>query len=323
MTKDPESPSIKLSFAPRVAQCLMLATLTLIAAQQLACAQTDGNWQQKLGTFRVGVVGGNRPILKRRQVQPFREELQKALGIPVEILPARDHQALIDALAGSRIEYATLSATAFSAAWRACKCIEPVAVPMASDGSSSFRSVLISRYLGPGSLAALKKKDILIPGKNSFAGFLYPKGALISEGVKLDTPEWPVDDKGTVRATIHAFSKGEGDAILGWTPVVREGEAKRGLLHDLTTSADRSSSRLRTLWQSDPIPHGPHVVRRNLPREIKDWVWRALQGIHERNPKAYDAIEPNLGGGFRQIDIGDYEPLSKILSKSSLPKASN
>ena len=244
-----------------------------------------------------------------------REVLEEALGIPVEVLALRDDRALIDAISTSRIDYTTFSATAFAAAWRFCKCVEPIAAPRAADGSAGFRSVLISRYLGPGSLAALKNKTILIPGKHSFSGFLYPKAALISKGIDLGNTDWQVDDKSNMQSAMSAFSEGEGDAILGWIPeaVQEAGTSKRGTLHELKAEADDESAKFRILWQSDVLPHGPQVVRRGLPGEAKKIIRQILLGLREKNAKAYDAIEPGFGGGFQSVSVDDYKPLTRIL----------
>ena len=146
-----------------------------VAASGYSLAEgNDENWRQKIGTFRVGIIGANRPILATRQVQPFRQALEKALGVPVEVFSAKDYSTLIEAQLSSRIEYAVYSASAFGAAWSLCKCVRPLVAPVSLDGATGFRSVLIAAKKSSKSLKGLEGKTILIAGKTSFSGYLLP-----------------------------------------------------------------------------------------------------------------------------------------------------
>jgi len=280
------------------------------------------NWRKKLGVFRVGIVGGSRTILETRQVQPFKNALQDSLGMPVEIFAARDHAALIEAIVGSRIEYAVFSATAFSATWKMCKCVEPIAVPTTADGSSGFRSVLITRKKAKrksavNRLSDLKGSTTVVPGKHSFSGYLYPKIELGRSGITLDTKNWPVENMETMDAAIQGFHEGKGDALLGWMPALANNESARGTLAALIEKAGGDKTAFRTIWTSPALPHGPHAVRNNLANEAKVIVWNTLRDLNQKGPKAYDAIEPLFGNGFQQATLEDYRPLINILKISS------
>ena len=132
--------------------CLLAIAFLNVNQAAAANASTDnlttlsskeGNWRQKIGTFRVGIVGGKHAVRRTKLAQPFRLALEKALGLPVEIFAAADYQSLALAHAESRVEYAVYSATAFARAWAHCKCIEPLVAPRATDGTAAFQSILV------------------------------------------------------------------------------------------------------------------------------------------------------------------------------------
>ena len=312
MIRYPYSRNIRQSRACIALLILFAATMGL--AYPASSFAADG-WRQKLGTFRIGIVSQGRPELKKKQIQPFVDALQKALDIPVEIYPVRDHSLLIDALTASRIEYTMLSATAYAAAADLCKCVEPLAIPLAADGSKGFHVTLIARATGASSLADLRNKPIIVPGVHSFSGYQYPRLALQKEGVYLGEPGWPIDDYQSMEGAIEAFKGGRGSAILGWSPEVvsraNTNTEGRGTLSMLRAS-DRYKN-YRILWKSALIPHGPHAVRSSLPSEAKVIVWEILSRLQDGDPKAYDAIEPVLSGGFVSATKEDFSPLSQLV----------
>ena len=310
-----------------------LFALVLVSALWSASARADvqapgksvapesSMWRKKLGTFRIGIVGGNRAGLRTRQSEPFRRVVEKTLNMPVEIFTARDHSALVEALVASRIEYAVLSGTSYAAAWRVCKCVEPLVAPAAANGTTSFRSVLITRSTGPNSLGEAAGGKILVPGRQSFAGYLYPRAQLAAEGHVLGGAKWPLTiEKGAEQATT-AFLGGSGDALFGWEAEPVNGEAvTRGTRATLAGGTGSAATDYQLVWRSKPVPHGPHTVRSALDSEAKDLLSEFLLTMNETDPAAYDAIEPFLGGGFKKIAAEAYKPVIRALDYRMSPQ---
>ncbi len=74
------------------------------------------DWREEIGTFRVAITASEDARQDIARSEPFRLALERALGLPVEIVAMRDFPAMIDAAARSRIEYAVFSAMAYGAA---------------------------------------------------------------------------------------------------------------------------------------------------------------------------------------------------------------
>ncbi len=295
---------------------LALLICILLFSHTFPVSDAFAGWREKLGVFRVGMVDGGRPVLEARRARPFQEALAKKLSLPVEIFTVPDHQALIEAHLGSRIEYAIYSASAFSAAWVLCKCVEPLAAPRAADGSIAFQSVLLTNDKKANGIDRLRGQKIFIPGRDSFAGFGLPNYQLGLLGQRLEEGDWELVDAGSMEAAIEAYRKENKAGIFGWIPVLSESfislgkdPTKRGTAARL--SADKPKSRI--IWRSPAIPHGPHAVRTNLDPEARALLWEFLDELDEVTPGAYAAIAPNLTGGFAQIGREDYQAVINMV----------
>ncbi len=279
---------------------------------------SQADWRDKLGTFRVGIVDGGRPVLEARRAKPFAEALSKTLSMPVEIFTASDHKALIDAQMENRVEYAVYSATAFSAAWVLCKCVEPLAVPIAQDGSKSFRSVLIARKSEANSLFGMRGKTIAIPGAESFSGYILPKYLFGLQGLDLESGAWEVRDLQTVEAAIATYRKKEAQALFGWEPVKRSTNSDSVLQSQSTFSLlGKTAGNSRIIWRSPEIPNGPHTVRNGLDSEARALLWEFLDQLQVSNINAYDAIAPNWGGGFAPVTRQDFQTVIDLVEGNS------
>ena len=307
---------------PKIFLTLSFGATVVIADGALAAdKKSDGSgamdWRQKLGTFRVGIIGGNRPILETRRIQPFRKALQKALGVPVEVFAAKDFSALIDAHINSRVEYAVYSATAFSAAWAMCKCVEPLVAPIAEDGAFGFRSILLSAKNQATSMTALKGKDVLIPGRHSFTGYQIPLHQLALGGVDLENYGWKLVDQKRADKALSQFKQGKAAGLFGWVP---EYGSNSNLAHHKTVGTTAQLGKIaknyKIIWQSSPIPHGPHAIHQNLDRNAKKILKGFLTQLQEKNISAYEAVELNFSGGFKSVDLESYQSVISLVRQS-------
>ena len=291
---------------------------TSIAFCLLLPVSASADWRDKLGTFRVGVVDGGRPVLEARRAKPFAKALSKALSMPVEIFTATDHKALIDAQMENRVEYAVYSATAFSAAWVLCKCVEPLAVPIAQDGSKSFRSILIARKSEGNSIFSLRGKSIAIPGAESFSGYILPKYLFNLENIDLESGAWEVRDLQTADAAIEVYRKKEVQALFGWEPVTRATDSDSVVVSQATFSLlGDAGENSRVIWRSPEIPNGPHTIRNSLDSEARALLWDFLDQLQVSNINAYDAIAPNWGGGFAPVVKEDFQTVIDLVEGNS------
>lgn len=296
----------------------------IIAAGILLCmsftfAQAD--WRQDIGTLRIGIVAGGNVSHTVVQAEPFRLAVQEALNVPVEIFGARDFPALIRAHSDGRVEYAVLSATAYAAVHVICKCVEPSVVAKASDGTTSYKSIIITRKKdGFSSVAALKKKHLIALSKDSIAGHSFALFELAKSGNNFLQEGAKVSFGTKYEPAINLFLDGKGDALIGWSSFTGEQSKgySRGTLKDLAAIKGVSLSDYRIIWQSSDISHNVHSVRKNLPGEAKTIIRELLSKMYEEDPVAYDSIEPYYSGGFSIARQTLFIPLIKFAKEPLL-----
>ena len=263
-------------------------------------AQAD--WRKDIGTFKIGIVAGDDIAGTLTRIEPFRTAISKALGLKVEIFPARNYQILINAQTAARIEYAIYSASAFATAWKACKCVEPLVVPKSGDDASTYYSIIIAGENGPQSTDQLANAKLAGLSKSSFAGHLFAVQQLKSQGVNL--PE-KIEFEASGEETLQQFSNGKYNALIGWSSLAGDKAQgySRGTLNMLTKKS------YKVIWQSSPIPHRPHVVKKSLAGEAKILLRNTLTELFKADPVAYDAVEPVFSGGFIVARHSQFQPI--------------
>jgi phosphonate transport system substrate-binding protein len=295
-----------------------MAITRLFAALLFLTACSSGvraaDWRETLGTFRIGMVataGGGGSV---EGADAIRAGFAAALGMPVEIFAARDYAVLVDAQATGRIQYAVHTATSYASVSLLCSCVEPLAAPVGSDGSTGLRSVLVSRAGGPTTPAGAKAGRIAIGPADSVAGRLIPLAQFHPDGADLTGDETflvPVASEAEAEAKLRA---GDVDALFGF--VLSDGI---GASHGGTPArlADSGYSGAAVIWTSELLRNGPHAVGTHLPPEAKQVLKDFLLGLHANDPKLYDLLERRFLGGFAAVSHEDYASAISLVRGSA------
>ena len=267
---------------------------------------SKADWRTDLGIFRIGIVVGEDVDGTLARVEPFRLALAEALGMNVEIYPARNMSSLIEAHRGSRIEYAIYSASAYAATWILCECVEPLVLPLAVDQTSKFRAVIISGPSGPRNLSSLKIENLAIPRSRGVGAYEIAIYELEKQGVFVKG-----GSEGKVMSSeqaVNGLLEGRYGALLGWSSMTGDSFSgySRGSLRALAEANGREAAGYTIIWQSLDIPHSPHAIRNNLSSEAKRILRETLQQMFLADPSAYDSIELEYGGGFEIARHGQF-----------------
>jgi len=282
-----------------------------------AAGGVRADWRDDVKVLRIGFLAGENTPYRSAQIEPFRAYMERKIGLPVEMVPARTLGALIDAQAGGRIQYAIHSAASFAATDATCHCVEPLAVPAAEAGETGFHAVLLARADSPiRSLADAKGARLALAAEDSVAGSLLPMKAFEREGIAPDQFFASVTRAGSPKAAIAMLLAGEADIAVGWSSL--EGDFTSGysfgVLREMVDAADLSMDEIRIVWQSDLVPFGPHTVRNDLPAELKSLISDALGAMAEEDPAALDAVDRSGGGGFVPVDAAAYAPIAGLVA---------
>ena len=294
-----------------------LAPLALALAV-LAASPARADWRDDVKVLRVGFVSVNGAAYDIARLEPFRVYLEGWLGVPVELVATASYDALIDAQASAGVQYAIHSAASFVTAEARCACVEPLALPAAADGSRGFHAVLVARADGPiASLADARGHRLALAGPDSVAGRLVPLKALARQGIE------PADLSSVVTATdpedaITMLFTDEADLAAGWSSLAGDATSgySFGVFTRMVAAGAVAMQRLRIVWRSPLIPFGPHVVRRDLPAELKSLIGEALAAMASESPDALDAVDGKSigGGGFVPVATADYSVIRELVA---------
>lgn len=272
----------------------------LILSMAFHASPSHASWRKDIGIFRVGIITKDKSIEALDKLAPFKLALVEALDMDVEFFRAKNATTLINALADERIEYAIFSSASYALAWATCECIEPVVIPRSKDSTDGYHTILISGPKGPSSLSAITGKSIGVLSDGSVIGAPLVSHALASQNIVIGDDKTPFTSLGSAEETLKAFSSGKLDMLIGWSSMTGDSRSgySRGNLRQLSERFKVSARDFRVLWKSDQIPHRPHVMRKKLNGEAKRILRETLVNMNEKDPIAYDSIEPVYGGGF-------------------------
>lgn len=286
----------------------MRVTLRAVVAGSLslfvvltAATSASADWRDAFKVLRVGVLTGPESAYRLATLEPFRVYLQDHAGVPVELVPVGTFAALIDAQINNRVQYAVYSVTSYATAAVQCQCVEAIAAPVAADGALGFHSILVARAdSGIASLADARGKSIALAGEDSVAGRLVPEQAFAAEGIAPEDYFARVATVADPAAAIAALLSGDVDVAVGWSSLT--GPATTGydfgVLTRMVAEGQLDMEQVRIIWQSRLIPFGPHVVRNDIPHELRSLLARALVAMASEDPEALDSIDRlGFGGG--------------------------
>lgn len=291
--------------------------LALCAATITPSHSAAAGWKDKIKVLRIGVVVADNPRLRLSQLEPFRRRIERDTGVPVELVPSRDFNTLVDSHTSDRIDYAIYSASAYAAAYAFCECLEPIAAPRAGDGSLGYHSLLIVRSdSGRRTLDQLKGATIALSAGGSTAGHLVPMSELRASGIDPQRFFKTIRHSRSVAESVKSVLDGFADVGVAWSTM--EGDAKagyaRGTLHAMVLKKELAMSDVAIVWRSRRITHGPHAVSKRLPEKLKELLVQSLVKMKDFDGAAYDAVERFHGGGFAEVTQEDYAFLAEIFA---------
>ena len=296
----------------RIAGCVRTLVLAGAALVLVLAGTARADYKDTVAVLRIGLVETQAAAADPVKLETVRLAFASALGIPVEIIRMASYAALIDANASGRVGYAVHSARSFAATDAVCGCVRALRRPVAADGSTGFRSVLVVRDGVAKPVSALR---IAYPSEDSVSGWQIPQLAI--RAGSLDSPQFV--RAGSVEAVVGLYQTGEVDGFFGWVPDVPDeaGSDLKQLFGGWRKSAIEASDPLRLIWSSQPIPYGPHVVHRSLPDDLVEALGKFLDDMAISAPGLLDIVEPVYGGGFVTPGPEDYRNVRGLVEALS------
>ncbi len=290
----------------------------LLTATALTAILASAATAQEIKEFNIGILGGENAQDRLTNQECFRAAIEEALGVPVKLFAPADYDGVIQGMLGGTIDYAWLGASAFAK----IHLTDPNAVELKLtkqniDGSTGYYSIGFARAdSGITSLDDMAGKVFGFGDPNSTSGYLIPLVEIPAAGYSMTPGEFFSDVvfTGGHEQTIVAVANGDiaagvswADGLGDWADGYNSGALRKAVDAGLVDMND-----LVQIWQSNPIPEGPVVLRTGLPQDVKDKMIALVQNLHTTDPECAYGVAAGDTAGFAPVTHDAYETIVAV-----------
>lgn len=302
----------------------LLTAAALLATGVAARAQTSPaivampgagkrDWAAQVPTLRIGLLGGENDSDRLGRYDAYRGLLEKTFEVPVKLFPAADYAGVIQAFGAQQIELSSMGASGYAGAWLDTNGVEPLVVAVESDGSISYRSVLmVLASSGITDLAGLRGKSLAWADPNSTSGYLIPHSELKKAGLDMGDGKFfsRTGFGGGHEQAVVAVLQKQYDACCTWASGIgdKADGYTRGNLHEMVRKGMLKMSDITIVWTSSPILNGPLVVRKATPETFRNDMTDFHLALPNAHPEVYKQIERGGGRGYQKVVHADFQP---------------
>lgn len=227
--------------------------------------------------LRVSAIPDESPTELLRKFQPLGAYLEKELGMKVIWTPVNDYPAVVEGLAGGKVDMAWLGGFTFVQARRRTGTAIPI-VQRAEDEKFTSKFIVPAGSTAK-TLQDLKGKTFAFGSPSSTSGSLMPRYFLLKEGIDPDKDFSRVAYSGAHDATVAFVASGRAEA----------GVLNASVWEALVEKGDPNAKAVRVLATTPPYYDYNWTVRGDLDPAIVKKLTDAFLRLDPGNP-AHKAI---------------------------------
>ena len=237
-------------------------------------------------TLRVSAIPDENPTELLRKFKPLGAYLEKETGMKVAWTPVNDYPAVVEGLAGGRIDLAWLGGFTFVQV----RHRTGNAIPIAQRAEDEK---FISRYIVPvnspaKSLQDLKGKTFAFGSPSSTSGHLMPRYFLLKDGINPDKDFSRIAFSGAHDATVAFVASGRADA----------GVLNASVLDRLIEKGDANAKAVRVLATTPPYYDYNWTVRGDLDPAVVKKLTEAFLKLDPANPAHKEILDLQRASKF-------------------------
>ncbi|MGJ9458988.1 phosphate/phosphite/phosphonate ABC transporter substrate-binding protein [Oceanobacillus sp. CF4.6] len=293
-----------------VAMIAIILVLSGCGAEAGSSEDHDGenaraDWPEKL-VFTPIPLEDQQELTNR--YEPFAAYLEELLDMPVEIYPATNYAAAVEAMRNGHTDLGYFGPFAYvHAESRANAEAFSGGIPAPGDEPVYESYFITLKDSGIESIEDLEGESFVWADPTSASGHLFPKAHLVNElGIEVDQ----IDDM----FSEVAFSGNHEASVLS---VLNE-DVNAAAVYDVTynmilrENADHPNiDNLVIFEKTNPIPLPPYTVRGDLPESFKDEIKDAFYNA-VNVPELQEFLEDTgHGGGYVEVSDEDFEVVRK------------
>lgn len=280
---------------------LLVVSFSIFLVNKSMTAKVVDENPGEVEILKMGLIPASDAEEMLRAYEPIKEYLSKELGIPVEIQVTSDYTSAIEAMKYKHIDMAWFGPFSYIMAANIAGAEAIVNGVKESTGSATYKSVIVTNAdSGIKTLDDLKGKTFAFVDPASTSGNLMPRKMLVENGIDPENDFSNYFYAGTHGAVQYAIANGKVDAGAGgdnvYERMIKEGEI------------DPKVNKL--IYESEPIPGSPIVVRGDLPKELKEKITKALVDMDKQTINKVDG----WGGiaRYQRVSDSDYDIIRDI-----------
>ncbi|KUJ78731.1 phosphonate ABC transporter substrate-binding protein [Ruegeria profundi] len=286
----------------------------LIAALVATTALAAPALAEEISEFRIGILGGENAQDRLNNNECLRQYTEEELGVETKLFAPADYNGVIQGLLGGTIDMAWLGASGYAKTYLSDpEAVEPVLVKVNVDGGYGYYSIGFARKdSGIASLEDMKDKTFGFGDPNSTSGYLIPSIEIPqATGATMESGDYfgEVKFTGGHEQTIVAVNNGDVDGGVTWADGLGNWEDgfNSGALRRAVDAGLVDMNDLVMIWQSQPIPEGPVVLRTALPADVKEKMTALMAGLHEKDADCFYGVAAGEAKAFEPITHDAYE----------------
>lgn len=242
------------------------------------------------------------PNENRQQFEPLFETLAAEVGVPADVVVTEDWVGISEALRSGTLDVAWLGPWGYVLADHNTPSLEAIATVKYQE-KPTYYSVLMARADAPFDTLdeAIEqsqndeKLKLSLADVGSTSGWLIPTAEFTRRNL---------DPK-------QVFDYSEGASHAAQAIAVLSGQVDIASDYDRNLDVLASTGRinkdeLKIIWQSEPLPNDPIVVRGDLPESVKATLQTALVNL---TPEQAKELLPENYTGFVASDGNNYAPI--------------
>lgn len=244
------------------------------------------------------------PNETRKQFEPLFEKIAQAVGVKAKVIVTEDWIGISEALRSGTLDAAWLGPWGYVLAKHNTPSLEAIAT-VKYKGNPTYFSVLLTGADAP--FNSLDEAIALSQSSQKLSLSLADVGS---------TSGWLIPTAEFLRRTLDPkviFDYNEGASHAAQAIAVLSGQV------DIASDFDRNldvlastgridKDKIKIIWQSDPLPNDPIVVRGDLSESIKTGLQQALVTLTEDEAKR---LLPENYTGFVASDGSNYAPIEQ------------
>ncbi len=271
-----------------------ILAIVLVAILCFGCSAEKDN-------LVIGMVPSTSPETLKKRFEAIRVYLEQELALQVELFVPDDYVELIEGMAAKKVDIGLYGPFSYIIADKQ-QHLTPLVVRVRQDMGVTYNSLLVVHSDTPfRTLEDIRGKKIAFVNSASTSGYIIPYALFTSRGIDISK-----------HFSDHYFA-GSHDLVAEdvLNGVCDVGAMSKSILKGLEQRKQVDTSKLRILWESEPIPGSPFVARADLNEKLRADFIEAMLSIHTAAPETLGAfsqsverfvpIEPKLYNSIRNI----------------------